>query len=303
MRNCPSFIPAPALPTFTPSRPFSPKRKAFKWARVIKFFTGWNSHLYYWIYTGLMVGVTAILAGWLAGQFMPDTFSGTYNSPLFMWLFCVVFSLGVGYIAYRGVNGTTAVNMAINVIQICALVVFAIMAIAYRSSHPDGSVGWHLSNGTPSQLQCGSRECYWTTRASRCRTPGRTTRPRWMTRPNNPSGSNRTAQVAKDDLDKAKNTNAVDLAGLTAMGLGEGDPYPAWKQDDKGNVVVDKDGKPTADPFILSYKPADAVSGSGTAKDPTTFNFHTSAASVVVATWIRFGPDSGVRGDSAAGGF
>jgi amino acid transporter len=87
---------------------FLSKSKAFKWARIIKFFTGWNSHLYYWIYTGLMVGVTAILAGWLAGQLWPNTFSGTYNSPLFMWLFCVVFSLGVGYIAYRGVNGTTA---------------------------------------------------------------------------------------------------------------------------------------------------------------------------------------------------
>ena len=41
---------------------FLSKTKAFKWARLIKFFTGWNSHLYYWIYTGLMVGVTAILA-------------------------------------------------------------------------------------------------------------------------------------------------------------------------------------------------------------------------------------------------
>src|SRR5665213_1632863 len=128
---------------------FLSKTKAFKWARVIKFFTGWNSHLYYWIYTGLMVGVTAILAGWLAGQLMPDTFSQTYNSPLFMWLFCIVFSLGVGYIAYRGVNGTTAVNMAINVLQISALIVFAVMAISYRTSHPDGSVGWHLSGGTP----------------------------------------------------------------------------------------------------------------------------------------------------------
>ena len=71
-----------------------------------------------------MVGVTAILAGWLAGQLFPDTFSRTYNSPMFMWLFCVVFALGVGYIAYRGVNGTTAVNMAINIIQISALIVF-----------------------------------------------------------------------------------------------------------------------------------------------------------------------------------
>src|ERR1700733_9772624 len=128
---------------------FLGKTKAFKYARFVKFFTGWNSHLYYWVYSGLMVGVTAILGGWLCGQLFPNTFSSTYNSPIFMWLFCIVFSIGVGYIAYRGVNGTTAVNMAINIIQITALTVFAIMAIAYRSSYPDGSVGWHLSNGTP----------------------------------------------------------------------------------------------------------------------------------------------------------
>ena len=41
--------------------------------------------------------------------------------------------------------------MAINVIQISALIVFAIMAIAYRTSHKDGSIGWHLSNGIPVQ--------------------------------------------------------------------------------------------------------------------------------------------------------
>jgi amino acid transporter len=259
---------------------FLSKTHAFKWARVIKFFTGWNSHLYYWIYTGLMVGVTAILAGYLAGQFWPNTFSGTYNSPLFMWLFCVVFSLGVGYIAYRGVNGTTAVNMGINIVQICALVVFAIMAISYRSSHPDGSVGWHLSGGNPINYNVAS--------VNVLDDKGKPVQDTWAD--NTPKVDDKTKQpiwkqqdrvVAKDDLDKAKNTNAVELAGLTAMGLGEGDPYPAWKQDDKGNVIVDKDGKPTADPFILSYKPADAVSGSGTAKDPTTFNFHTSAASVV----------------------
>jgi len=40
-----------------------------------------------------------------------------------------------GYIAYRGVTGTTGVNMAINVIQISALIVFSIIAIAYRVHH------------------------------------------------------------------------------------------------------------------------------------------------------------------------
>src|SRR5579864_857488 len=117
---------------------FASKTKAFRFARVVKFFTGWASHLYYWVYPGLMVGVTALIASYLASIFWPNTFSGIYNSPLFMILFCVVFSLGVGYIAFRGVNGTTAVNMAINIIQISALVVFAVMALAYRSKHPDG---------------------------------------------------------------------------------------------------------------------------------------------------------------------
>jgi amino acid transporter len=258
---------------------FLSKTHAFKWARIIKFMTGWNSHLYYWVYTGLMVGVTAILAGWLAGQLWPDTFSGTYNSPIFMWLFCVLFALGVGYIAYRGVNGTTAVNMAINIIQISALVVFSIMAIAYRSSHPGGSVGFHLSNGTPVNYNVAqvtvtdtNNKPVQATWADNTPKVDDKKQPVWQTQDR---------QVTADDLDKAKNTNAVDLAGLTALGVGVGDPFPAWKADDKGNTILDAKGVPTPDPFILSYKPADAVTGSGTAKDPTTFNFHKDAKSVV----------------------
>ena len=257
---------------------FLSKSKAFKWARVIKFFTGWNSHLYYWIYTGLMVGVTAILAGWLAGQLMPDTFSQSYNSPLFMWLFCVVFSLGVGYIAYRGVNGTTAVNMGINVIQITALVVFAIMAIAYRSSHPDGSVGWHLSNGAPIN--------YNVAQVNVTDDKGKPVQDTWangdlkVDDKKQPIWKQQDRQVVADDLDKAKNTNAVELASLTAAKLSVGDPYPAWKADEKGNAIV-KDGVETPDPFVLSYKPADAITGAGNAQDPKTFNFHTNAGSVV----------------------
>src|SRR5665213_2403970 len=257
---------------------FLSKTKAFKWARMIKFFTGWNSHLYYWIYTGLMVGVTAILAGWLAGQLMPDTFSTTYNSPLFMWLFCIVFALGVGYIAYRGVNGTTAVNMAINIIQISALVVFAIMAIAYRSSHPDGSKGLHLSNGTPID--------YNVAQVNVTDDKGKPVQDAWangdlkVDDKKQPMWKQQDRQVAADDLDKTKNTNAVELASLSALKLGVGDPYPAWKADDKGNTVV-KDGLETPDPFILSYKPADCISGAGTAQDPKTFNQHENGASVV----------------------
>jgi amino acid transporter len=257
---------------------FLGKTKAFKWARLIKFFTGWNSHLYYWIYTGLMVGVTAILAGWLAGQLMPDTFSQTYNSPLFMWLFCVVFALGVGYIAYRGVNGTTAVNMAINIIQISALIVFAVMAISYRTSHKDGSQGFHLSNGTPVNYNVAqvpvldaSNHPVQATWANGDLKVDDKKQPVWNTQDR---------QVTADDLDKTKNTNAVELASLTALNLGVNDPYPQWAVDAKGNTII-KDGKEVPDPFILSFKPDDALSGAGTAQDPKTFNYHTSALSVI----------------------
>jgi amino acid transporter len=259
---------------------FLSKTKAFKWARLVKFFTGWNSHLYYWIYSGLMVGVTAVLAGWLCGQLFPNTFSGVYNSPLFMWLFCVAFSLLVGYIAYRGVNGTTAVNMAINVIQISALLVFGIMAIAYRTSHPDGSQGWHLSNGTPVNYNVAQVQVTDTNNKPVQATWADGSLKYDNNNTNTPTWQTQDRQVTADDLDKTKNTNAVELASLTALGLGVGDPYPAWASDAKGNPIV-KDGKESPDPFILSYKPADAISGSGTAQDPTTFNFHTSAASVI----------------------
>ena len=132
---------------FFAEQAFLKKTQAFKFARLAKFITGWASHLYYWVYPGCMVGVTAILAGYLLNQFFPGVFSGSYGSPLFMFLFCFAFALGVAYIAFRGVTGTTGVNFAINVIQISALIVFSVIAISYRMGHAEGSQGWHLVNG------------------------------------------------------------------------------------------------------------------------------------------------------------
>ena len=137
---------------FFAEQAFLRRTKAYKFARIAKFATGWASHLYYWVYPGCMVGVTAILSGYLLNQFFPSTFSGTYNSPLFMILFCVAFALGVAYIAFRGVTGTTGVNVAINVIQITALLVFSVMAIAYRARHGEGTQGYTLKDGSPAPI-------------------------------------------------------------------------------------------------------------------------------------------------------
>src|SRR6202044_3714451 len=97
---------------FFAEQAFLSKNKAYKYARIAKFAVGWASHLYYWVYPGVMVGVTALLSGYMANQFFPNTFSPSYNSPLLMVVFCVVFALGVGWIASRGVNGSTGVSVA-----------------------------------------------------------------------------------------------------------------------------------------------------------------------------------------------
>ena len=135
---------------FFAEQAFLSKTKAYKFARVAKFMVGWASHLYYWVYPGLMVGVTALVVGYMVGSIWPDTFNNAVPSPLFMIIFCPLFAFAVAYICFRGVTGTTAVNTAINVIQISALVVFSIIAVGYRLNHPQGSVGITLDpNGAP----------------------------------------------------------------------------------------------------------------------------------------------------------
>ncbi len=120
---------------------FLSKSKIFKFARLAKFIVGWASHLYYWVYPGVMVGVTGLIVGYMFGQLFPSFLNPALPSPIFMGIFCAVFAIGVAYIAFRGVGGTTVVNAAINVIQISALVVFAVMAISYRMNHGAGSIG------------------------------------------------------------------------------------------------------------------------------------------------------------------
>ena len=119
---------------------------AFKYARLSKFIVGWGSHLYYWIYPGVMVGVTGVIVGYLVGTLWPGFMSATNPGPLFMMLVAVLFSFAVAWIAHRGVAGSTNVSIAINVIQITALLIFAVMAFSYRSSHPAGTPAWQFDS-------------------------------------------------------------------------------------------------------------------------------------------------------------
>jgi len=117
------------------------KEKAFKYARVAKFIVGWGSHLYYWVYPGVMVAVTGIFVGYVVGFLYPSFMNGSNPGPVFMALVAVVFSFFVAWIAAKGAGASTAVNIAINVIQISALVLFSVLALGYRVSHPAGATG------------------------------------------------------------------------------------------------------------------------------------------------------------------
>jgi basic amino acid/polyamine antiporter, APA family len=117
------------------------KDASFKYARIAKFIVGWGSHLYYWVYPGVMVAVTGVFVGYVVGFLFPTFLSGSNPGPLFMALVAVVFSFFVAWIASKGAGASTAVNLAINVIQISALVLFSVLALGYRASHPAGSTG------------------------------------------------------------------------------------------------------------------------------------------------------------------
>ncbi len=122
--------------------------KAWPYARLAKFVVGWGSHLYYWIYPGVMVGVIGVISGYLVGTLWPNFMSASNPGPMFMMAVAIAFSFGVSYIAHRGITGSTSVNIAINVIQISALIVFAVVALGYRMNHPPGSEAFQFDAQT-----------------------------------------------------------------------------------------------------------------------------------------------------------
>jgi APA family basic amino acid/polyamine antiporter len=124
------------------------KDKAFKYARVAKFIVGWGSHLYYWVYPGVMVATTGIFVGYVVGFLDPTFLSGANPGPVFMALVAVVFAFFVAWIASKGAGASTAVNLAINVVQISALLVFSVLALGYRASHPSGTPGFQYDTQT-----------------------------------------------------------------------------------------------------------------------------------------------------------
>jgi APA family basic amino acid/polyamine antiporter len=115
--------------------------RAYRFSRIAKFVIGWSSHLYYWVYPGVMVATMGVMIGYIIGQLAPNVVNPAIPGPIFMAVVAVAFAYLVAWIAFKGVTGSTNVNLAINIIQICALLSFSALAISYRLGHPEGSIG------------------------------------------------------------------------------------------------------------------------------------------------------------------
>ncbi len=304
---------------FFAEQAFLSKTKAYKFARLSKFIIGWASHLYYWVYPGVMVGVTAILVGYMAGVFWPDTFNQSVESPTLMIGFCILFALGVSYIAYNGVNGSTGVNIAINVIQISALLVFSVIALGYRLSHnKDNDPGLYFASSgkaVPYQVfqdNVQDKDEKGDPKVDKDKKPVYV-QDQWSDDAKTPKVDDKGQPIWKtadkiitdDDL-KSKDLPLPESyqSKFGTFSIGSGDPFPDYEKDKDGKPVLGKDGKLQPMEFVMSYAGSDATAAGGSvgadgkpatdsnkpdySKDPTTFNFHPNAASVVAPHSINY---------------
>ena len=73
----------------------------------------------------------ATMIGYIYNQF-----TGHDLSVVNMAIICVVFTIVTGYIAYRGMTGSTLTAIGINIIQLGTLVIFSGLAVWYRIANP-----------------------------------------------------------------------------------------------------------------------------------------------------------------------
>src|SRR5207245_2021223 len=113
-----------------------------RFARLAKLVTGWAAHLFYWVYPGVMVAMMATLIGYIYQQLSGNTLGWTSLA-----IICLLFAALNGYIAMRGVTGSTMTSLVINVIQLTTLVLFSCLAIYYRLTNPEHATQWGFSGG------------------------------------------------------------------------------------------------------------------------------------------------------------
>jgi amino acid transporter len=101
-------------------------------AYIAKFATGWSAHLYYWIYPGVMIAFMGILADYLL------RFAGYHPTVYGEALLAASFAAFIGFLALRGITGTTTSSVVLNTVQLTTLILFSVLAIVFRVANPAG---------------------------------------------------------------------------------------------------------------------------------------------------------------------
>jgi basic amino acid/polyamine antiporter, APA family len=104
--------------------------KSLPLVRLAKFVTGWAAHLYYWVYPGVMVAFIGIITDYLLRQM------GYSPTPLGQVILALAFAAFIGFLALRGITGTTPSSIILNTIQLTILTVFSIAALIFRFTNP-----------------------------------------------------------------------------------------------------------------------------------------------------------------------
>ena len=100
-----------------------------------KFLTGWVAHLYYWVYPGVMVAFMGILVDTSLRHF---GYQPTPFGQIILAISCAAF---IGFLALRGITGSTVSSVVLNTLQLLTLGVFVVLAILFRSIAPTELAG------------------------------------------------------------------------------------------------------------------------------------------------------------------
>jgi len=110
--------------------------KYARFARLAKFITGWAAHLFYWVYPSVMVAFMVVLVTYILSQF------GVIVPIPAQIAIAAGFSILVGFIAVRGITGSTRISLVINIVQLICLIGFSVLAILFRLQNPLGATEW-----------------------------------------------------------------------------------------------------------------------------------------------------------------
>ncbi|MBN1427065.1 MAG: APC family permease [Anaerolineae bacterium] len=98
--------------------------------RVAKLVTGWAAHLYYWVYPGVLVAFTVTVSDYLLH------FLGYTPTVFGQILLACSYSAFIGFLALRGITGSTVSSIVLNTIQLVVVILFGGLAIAFRLLNP-----------------------------------------------------------------------------------------------------------------------------------------------------------------------